>query len=408
MALNTNSPDSEASTGPLADLRVLELGIMLAGPFCGQLLADFGAEVIKVEQPEGGDPMRAYGPARHRGKAIWWNLCARNKKSVTLNLREPEGQELVKALVAECDIVLENFRPGTLERWGLDYGTLSAINPGIILVRVSGFGQTGPYAKRPGYAAVGEAMGGLRYLVGEPDRVPSRTGTSLGDTLAGAQAAFGALLAVHHRTRTGRGQVLDASIYESVLTMMESLIPDFQPGHVRERSGSLLPKVAPSNVYPTRDEKLLIIAANQDTVFPRLAEAMERPELAEKDRYGLHEKRGEGQAELDALIGAWTQQHDLADLERTLEEHAVPFGTLFRAPEMLADPHYEAREAIVRLPMHDGTEIAMQNVFPKLSVSPGQVRSVGPELGAHTDEVLGELLGLGPRRLEELRAKGVI
>ena len=407
MPATTNpSPDSP---GPLDDLRVLELGIMLAGPFCGQLLADFGAEVIKVEQPEGGDPMRAYGPARHRGEAIWWNLCARNKKSITLNLREPEGQDLVKALVAECDIVLENFRPGTLERWGLGYETLAAINPGIILVRVSGFGQTGPYAERPGYAAVGEAMGGLRYLIGEPDRVPSRTGTSLGDTLAGTHAALGTLMAVHHRTRTGRGQVVDASIYESVLTMMESLIPDFQlAGYIRERTGSILPKVAPSNVYPTRDEKLLVIAANQDTVFPRLAEAMGQPELASDERFGLHERRGEGQAELDELIANWTRRHDLAELEATLEEHAVPFGTLFRAPEMLADPHYAAREAIVRLPMRDGTEIAMQNVFPKLSDSPGRVRSVGPELGAHTEEVYGELLGLSAERLGQLRDRGVI
>ncbi len=398
-----------AYRGPLSDLRVLELGIMLAGPFCGQLLADFGAEVIKAEQPEGGDPMRAYGPARHRGEAIWWNVCARNKKSITLNLREPEGQELVKSLVAHCDIVIENFRPGTLERWGLDYETLSAINPALIFVRVSGFGQTGPYAKRPGYAAIGEAMGGLRYLIGEPDRVPSRTGTSLGDTLAGTHAALGAMMAVHHRERTGVGQVVDASIYESVLTTMESLISDFQlAGHIRERSGSILPKVAPSNVYPTRDDRLILIAGNQDTVFRRLAEAMGEPELAAPDVFGRHELRAEGQAELDERVAAWTKERDLAELERILEEHAVPFGTLFRAPEMLADPHYEAREAIVSLPMHNGDTIAMQNVFPKLSASPGRVREVGPKLGAHSDEIYRGLLGLDDARLCELRERGVI
>ena len=395
--------------GPLADLRVVEMGVLLAGPFCGSLFADFGAEVIKVETPGSGDPMRGYGQAKVDGEALWWPVLARNKKSITLNLREEEGQSLLRQLVARADVVLENFRPGTMERWGLGYEALCEVNPRIVMVRVSGFGQTGPYASRPGYAAVGEAMGGLRYVMGDPTRPPSRAGVSIGDTLAGTFAALGAIMAIHAREHTGRGQVVDASIYESVLTVMEGLIPEYQlGGHIRERSGAILPKVAPSNVYPTSDGKLVLIAGNQDTVFRRMAVAMGQPELASPERFGLHAVRGEKQQELDEIVSAWTATLTAQEVCDALEEHAVPFGTLYRAPEMLEDPHFKAREAIVRMLYKGDREIAMQNVFPKLTDTPGGVRWIGPELGAHTEEILGGLLGLPAERIAALRERGIV
>lgn len=395
--------------GPLSDIRVIELGVLLAGPFCGQLLGDFGADVIKVEQPGSGDPMRQVGPAKFEGEALWWNICARNKKSITLNLRVPAGQEIVRKLVREADVLLENFRPGTLERWGLGYEDLKKINPGLVMVRVSGFGQNGPYSSRPGYAAIGEAYAGMRYVVGDPEKLPSRTGTSIGDTLAGTYAAMGALMAIHNREKTGQGQVVDASIYESVLATMESLIPDFQlAGYIRERTGSFLPGVAPSNIYPTKDDKMLIIAGNGDAIFERLAQAMGQPGLAKDPRFTDHQSRGANQIELDAIVGQWSVGLELEELVEVLEQHAIPYGTLYRAPEMLDDPHFAARESIVRLPMKDGKEIAMQNTFPKLSETPGKVRHVGPALGEHNEEVYGELLGLSAADLERLTIDGVI
>ena len=405
-------PDESAAQdnqGPLSDLRVLELGVLLAGPFCGSLLADFGAEVIKVEAPGSGDPVRGYGQAHVGDESLWWSVLGRNKKSITLNLREAEGQALLRRLVESADVVLENFRPGTMERWGLSYDALAAINPGVVMVRVSGFGQSGPYASRPGYAAVGEAMGGLRYVMGDPTRPPSRAGVSIGDTLAGTFAALGAIMAVHARQRSGRGQVVDSSIYEAVLTVMEGLIPEYQlGGHIRERSGAILPGVAPSNVYPTRDGKLVVIAGNQDTVFKRLAAAMGQPELADPERFGLHAERGARQEELDAIVSEWTESLDEPDLCSALEEHAVPFGTLYRAPEMLEDAHFRARESIIRMLYKDGREIAMQNVFPKLSETPGEVRWIGPGLGDHNDEIYRGRLGLSPKDIAALRERGVI
>ena len=273
-------------TGPLSDLRLVELGQLLAGPYCGQLLGDYGAEVIKIEDPKRGDPLRDWGQEKAHGKSLWWPIAARNKKCVTADLRTPEGQQIVKELVEQSDMLLENFRPGTLERWGLGYDVLSKINPGLILIRVSGYGQTGPYAPRPGYASVGEAMGGLRYVIGEPDRMPARAGISLGDSLAATFATLGALAALHSKEKTGKGQVIDASIYESVMAYMESLIPEWAiGGYQRERTGSVLPKITPSNVYPTKSGEMLLIAANMDTVFKRLAHAMGKPELADDPKY---------------------------------------------------------------------------------------------------------------------------
>jgi formyl-CoA transferase len=395
--------------GPLADLRVIEMGVLLAGPFCGQLLGDFGAEVIKVEQPGAGDPMREWGREKPHGQSLWWPVLARNKKSVTANLRDGRGQALVRRMVAESDILVENFRPGTLERWGLGYDELSAINPRLVMVRVTGFGQTGPFAPRAGYGSIGEAMGGLRHVVGSPDRPPSRVGISIGDSLAGTYAAYGALSAIHVRQRTGRGQVVDSAIYEAVLAMMESLIPEYTvAGYTRERTGSILPNVAPSNVYPTAGGEQILIAANQDTVFARLAEVMGQPELADDERYATHSARGEHQRELDDLIAAWTATQDADDLLARLEEHGVPAGRIYRAADMLDDPHFVARDAIVAVDHPRFDDLRMQNVAPRLSETPGAIRWAGPELGQHNDEVYAGLLGIDPATLDGLRSDGII
>ena len=396
-------------TGALSDLRIIEMGQLLAGPFCGQLLADMGAEVIKIEPPGVGDPMREWGRDKSGGQSLWWPVVARNKKSVTINLRDASGQQLARELIRDADVLIENFRPGTMERWGLGYEALSAMNPGLVMTRVTGFGQTGPYSSQPGYGAIGEAMGGLRHVVGDPGLPPSRTGISIGDTMAAVFASVGTLSAIHARQRTGRGQVVDAAIYESVLGIMESLIPEYAiAGYIRERTGAILPNVAPSNVYPTRDGLMVLIAANQDTVFARLANAMEQPALASDLRYSTHTARGDNQGELDDLIAAWTAQHDALKLEALLIEHAIPTGRIFRAPEMMADPHFAAREAIVRVPHPKFGEIPMQGVFPKLSDTPGTVRWAGPELGEHTDEILTHLLHRTADEIAALRNQGSI
>ncbi|MCC5870776.1 MAG: CoA transferase [Gammaproteobacteria bacterium] len=391
--------------GPLEGLRVIELGQLIAGPFCGQMLGDLGAEVIKVEAPGKGDAMRDWG----QGKPVWWPVIARNKKCITLDLRRETGQGILADLAAEADILIENFRPGTLEKWGLSPEALHARNPGLILVRVSGFGQTGPYAKRAGYGSIGEAMGGMRYLAGEPDRPPSRVGLSIGDALAATFGCVGALAALEYRRKTGRGQVVDSAIYEAVLGMLESTVAEYtEAGVIRERTGSILPKIAPSNVYPTADGEMVLVAANQDSVFARLAEAMGEPELATDERYANHLARGERQAELDARIGAWTATLPAKELLDHCEQHGVPAGRIFRVPEMLDDPQFRAREAIIKVDHPEFTNLHMQNVFPKLSATPGSVRWPGPALGAHTDEVLSDLLGYDAERIAALREAGHI
>jgi len=397
------------ANGPLGDLRVIELGTLLAGPFCGQLLGDMGAEVIKVEPPKQGDPLRVWGREKAHGKSLWWPVVARNKKSITLDLRQPEGQRLLHELVAKADFLLENFRPGTLEKWGCGYAELEKVNPRLIMIRVSGFGQTGPYARRAGFGAIGEAMGGLRYVVGDPEKPPSRMGISIGDSLAATFACFGALSALHYREVTGRGQVVDSAIYEAVLNMMESLITEYdKAGYIRERSGAILPNIAPSNVYPTSDGSMVLIAANQDTVFQRLTVAMGRPELAQQPEYSTHVARGTRQAELDALIDAWTRTKACEELLDLMEEFGVPSGLIYRAPEMLEDPHFKARDAIVTVPHPDLGELKMQNVAPKLSHTPGRVRSPSPTLGQHNDEIYRGMLGLSAERYAQLKAAKVI
>lgn len=394
--------------GALAGIRVVELGQVIAGPFCGQLLGDLGAEVIKVEPPGTGDVLRQWGQGDAAGDSLWWSVAARNKRSITVDLRTPEGQQLVRDLVATADVLVENFRPGTLERWGLGWDDLSAIRPELIMVRVSGYGQTGPYATRAGYASIGEAMGGLRALTGYPDRPPIRIGISIGDTLTGMFGAMGALAALEARRRTGRGQVVDAAIYESVLGVTEALVPEWQAaGHVRQRTGPTLPGIAPSNVYPTRDGQL-IIAANQDSVFRRLVEVMGRPELATDERFVNHQARGANMAEIDAIIAEWAQQFDSADLQSRLNDAGVPAGLVYQPADMFVDPHFAARNAIVTAKDERYGELAMPGVVPRLSETPGEVRWTGRPLGADTDAVLTEVLGLTPAQVDELRAKGVI
>ena len=398
--------DTTARKGPLTDIRLIEMGQLIAGPFCGQLMADMGADVIKVEPPGKGDPMRVWGRGDY---PLWWSVCARNKRCVTANLRVEEGQELVRKLIAGADMVLENFRPGTMERWGLGYEDLIKVNPKLIMIRVSGYGQTGPYSKRAGYASVGEAMGGMRYLCGEPDRQPSRTGLSIGDTLAATFACNGALAALHHRDRTGEGQVIDASIYESVLNVMEATIPEYVVSdYVRERSGATLPSVAPSNVYDCSDGSFLI-AANQDTVFARLCSAMGREDMITDERYATHVARGGNMVELDNIINEWTKTMTMVEVDQAMQDAGVPAGRIYRAPEMLEDPHFQAREAIVDTPTEEWPNLKMQNVFPKMSKTQGEIRWPGnTTLGAHNQEVYGREIGISDADLATMKENAII
>lgn len=399
---------SKEATGPLKGLRVIELGVLVAGPFCGQLLGDMGAEVIKVEPPGQPDPLREWGQAKPEREGLWFPVVGRNKKTITLNLREPEGQELLKELVTKSDILIENFRPGTMEKWGLGYDILKEINPGLIMVRISGYGQTGPNAKKAGYASVGEAFGGLRYVMGEPDRMPSRAGISLGDSLAATFGCLGALAALEHRRKTGQGQMVDSAIYEACLAMMESLVPEYgAAGYIRERTGSFLPGVAPSNIYPTSDG-MMIIAANQDTVWIRLAEAMDMRELAQDERFATHIARGDNQIELDRIISRWSSQLTSDEVAKACETFGVPCGPIYTGREMIEDPHYLAREAITEVQHPVLGEIPMQNVFPKLSETPGNVRWSAPEPGAFNQEILGKLLGKNVEELNALKERKVI
>ena len=378
--------------GPLSDVQVIELGQLIAGPFCGQILADFGADVVKVEQPELGDPMRRWGEVRE-GRSLSWGVIARGKRLVTADLRTDEGRQFVLDLAVTADVIIENFRPGTLERYGLGWEQLSAVNPRLILTRVSGFGQDGPYAHRPGYGSIGEAMGGLRYLVGDPDRPPSRFGVSLGDELAGVHAALGTLMALRARERTREGQVVDVSIYESVLAMTEALVSEYAvAGATRERSGAILPGVAPSNVYRTADGQLFVIAANQDTVFRRLAAAMGQPELAVEERYATHQARGRNQNQLDALVSAWTESASTETVLAALDTNAVPVGRIYTGAEMIADPQFQARESITNVEDPVLGLVPMQNVTPRLSRTPGRIRWSGGDLGQHDEQVRRELV----------------
>ena len=401
---------ASTNTGALAGIRVIELGQLLAGPFCGQLLGDMGADVIKVEPPMvdgvGGDPMRDWGQGAVK---VQWEVIARNKRSVSANMRVPEGQALVRELIRHADVVVENFKPGTMEKWGLDPAMLIAEQPGLIVARMSGYGQTGPYSNRAGFGGIGEAMGGWRYIVGEPDRAPSRMGVSIGDTITATYGCMGVLAALHHRNKTGQGQVIDAALYESVLQVMEGLIPEYDhSGLIRERSGSILPGIAPSNVYSCKDGQYMI-GANKDSLWKRLASAMGRPELGDDPRYATHLARGEHQTELDDLINAWTVTLTVDEVDALMTAHSIPAGRVYRAPEMLADPHFQARGSIIEVDTERFGPLKMQGTFPKLSASPGAVRRPAPStVGQHNAEIYGELLGLEGAELAALEQAGTI
>lgn len=394
------------NNGALKDIRVVELGQLLAGPFCGQLLGDMGADVIKVEPPVTGDPMRDWGQGDEK---VQWEVIARNKRSVSANMRIPEGQALVRKLIAHADVVIENFKPGTLEKWGMSPERLLAEQPGLIIARMSGYGQDGPYSNRAGFGGIGEAMGGWRYIVGEPDRPPSRMGLSIGDTLTATYGCMGVLAALHVRERTGQGQVIDTALYESVLQVMEGLVPEYdRMGLIRERSGSVLKGIAPSNVYRCKDGEFMI-GANKDSLWKRLAEAMGRPELGDDPRYATHLARGENQVELDALIDAWTSTLTVAEVDTLMIAYSIPAGRVYRAPDMLADPHFQARGAIIEVETERFGPLKMQSTFPRFSATPGSVRRPAPaRVGQHNAEIYGELLGLGADDLAEMAEKGVI
>jgi len=390
----------------LKGLRVVELGQLLAGPFCGQLLGDMGAEVIKVEPPGAGDPMRVWGQGEEK---VQWEVVARNKKSVSANLRIPEGQALVRQLIGKADILIENFKPGTMEKWGFSPDALLAEHPGLIIARMSGYGQTGPYSNRAGFGGIGEAMGGWRYIVGEPDRSPSRMGISIGDTLTATYGCMGVLAALHHRSVTGHGQVIDAALYESVLQVMEGLVPEYDHGgFIRERSGSILPGIAPSNVYICKDGEYMI-GANKDSLWQRLAEAMGMPNLGTDPRYATHLARGHNQLELDELINAWTATLTVDEVDALMIAYSIPAGRVYRAPEMLEDPHFQAREAIIEVETERYGKLKMQGAFPKMSVTPSSVRSPAPSIvGQHNAEIYGGLLGMETAELDRLKAAGAI
>ncbi len=398
--------ETSLSPGPLAGIKVVELGTLIAGPYCARLLAEFGADVIKVEAPGEGDPLRKWRKL-HEGNSLWWYAQARNKKSVAVNLKDPEGQAVVRRLVRDADILVENFRPGALEKWGLGYAALSGENPRLIMVRLSGFGQTGPNKDRPGFGAIGESMGGMRYITGYPDRAPVRVGISIGDSLAAMFGVIGALMAMHHRTTSGRGQVVDVALYEAVFAMMESMLPEYgMGGFVRERSGAALPGIVPSNTYPCKDGKYVVIGANADSIFKRMMRAIGRPDLADDPALASNDGRVRRTAELDRVIGEWTAQHTLDEVLVALERAEVPSGRIYSIADIAADLHYQARGMIERHQL-GGEELLLPGMVPKLSETPGGTRWIGPRLGEHTDQVLGEV-GYDAGQIAALRARGVV
>ena len=398
---------SANSSSPLAGLRVVEMGQLIAGPFAGKTLGDFGAEVIKIEPPGAGDPLRNWRLLRH-GTSVWWQVQSRNKRSLALDLRQAEGQGVARRLLAEADVLIENFRPGTLEGWGMAPEQLHALNPGLIILRISGYGQSGPYRDRPGFGVVGEAMGGLRHLTAEPGRVPVRVGVSIGDTLAALHGVIGVLLALYHRrAHGGPGQVIDVALHEAVFNCMESLIPEYSAfGTVRQPAGSALPGIAPSNAYPCQDGWVLV-AGNGDSIFKRLMGAIGREDLAAAPDLADNAGRVARVAEIDAAIGAWTAPRGVQAVLDTLAAARVPAGKVYTARDIVEDPHYRAREMIVPQLTRDGDTVEVPGVVPKLSATPGVLRTSAPRLGDDTDAVLREL-GLDAAQIAALRQRGIV
>lgn len=393
---------------PLEGVRVLELGQLIAGPFAGRLLAEFGAEVIKIEPPAVGDPLRKWRML-HQGTSVWWAVQSRNKQSITLDLRAPEGQDVVRRLIADCDVLIENFRPGTLEGWGLGWETLSSINPGLVMLRVSGYGQSGPYRDRPGFGVIAEAMGGLRHLSGEPGRTPVRVGVSIGDSLAALHGVIGILLALRHREQQGgKGQVVDVALYEAVFNMMESLLPEYSAfGAVRQAAGSSLPGIAPTNAYRCADGRYALIAGNGDGIFRRLMDIIGRTDLGEDPALARNDGRVAQVERIDAAIGEWTAQRPLDAVLAALHEGRIPAGRIYDIADIAADPHYQARDMILDTALPDGTPVQVPGIIPKLGATPGAITAPAPELGAHTDTVLAGL-GIDADTRADWRTRGIL
>jgi formyl-CoA transferase len=400
--------NSQTMTLPLSGLRVIELGQLIAGPFASKMLGEFGADVIKIEPPETGDPLRAWRML-HDGTSVWWAAHARNKRSITLNLREPEGQDVIRQLAKDADIVIENFRPGALEKWGIGFKDLHAINPKLIMLRVSGYGQTGPYKDRPGFGVIGEAMGGLRYLTGEPGRPPVRTGVSIGDTLSGLHGVIGVLLALRHREQQGGvGQEIDVALYESVFNMLESVLPEYSKfGAIRQPSGASMPGIAPTNAYLCKDGKYALIAGNGDSIYKRLMQMIEREDLANDPKLARNAGRAEHADLIDAAISAYTAQHSLDDVLVAMNAAGVPAGKSYDAADIANDPHYQARDMILNATLADGSVVQVPGIVPKLSKTPGQITRAAPALGQHTTEIL-ESLGISASQQADWKSRGVI
>jgi len=396
-----------AAPRPLTGLSVVELGALIAGPFCAKVLAEFGADVVKLEPPGAGDPLRKWRYLKD-GTSLWWHVQSRNKQSVAVDLRKPEGQAIARALMQRADIVVENFRPGTLEAWGLSYESLAAVNPGLIMVRISGYGQTGPYRGRPGFGVIGEAMGGLRHVTGTPDRPPSRTGISIGDTLSALYGVIGALTALEQRRKTGLGQIVDVALYEAVFSVMESMLPEFDAlGIVRERTGSILPGIAPTSAYRCNDGSYVLIAGNGDSIFKRLALAMGRADLAADATLAHNDGRAARQAWLDAEIEAWTSTRTPDVVLAAMEAAQVPASKIYTVADIAVDPHFAAREMIREIALADGSSLKVPGIVPKLSATPGGFAAGGPALGEHTDAVLRSL-GYDDQRIATLRTSGIV
>ena len=396
-----------ASQRPLAGVRVLELGALIAGPFCAKVLAEFGADVVKVEPPKIGDPLRQW---RHveNGTSLWWHVQSRNKRSAAVDLRTADGQAIARALAARADIVVENFRPGTLEGWNLAYETLAAVNPGLVMVRISGYGQTGPYRERPGFGVIGEAVGGMRYVTGTPDRPPSRVGVSIGDTLSALYGVIGALVELEARRATGRGQVVDVALYEAVFSVMESMLPEFDRfGVVRERTGSILPGIAPTSAYRCADGSFVLIAANGDSIFRRLCRAIGRDDLAADATLAHNDGRAARQQWLDAEIEAWTRTRAPEDVVSAMQAADVPASKIYTIRDIVADAQYTARDMIREIRLGDGRGLKVPGVVPRLTATPGGFDGGGPALGAHTDEVLREI-GYDAAAIIDLRTRGIV
>ncbi|MFM0548829.1 CaiB/BaiF CoA-transferase family protein [Paraburkholderia strydomiana] len=395
-------------SGPLQGIRVVEIGTLIAAPFAARLMGEFGADVVKIEAPETGDPLRKWRKL-HEGTSLWWYLQSRNKKSVCVNLKSADGVEIVKRLAAEADVIIENLRPGALEKLGIGWDVLHAINPKLTMVRISGYGQSGPYRDRPGFGAIGEAMGGIRYTTGEVDGAPARVGVSLGDSLASLHGVIGALMSLLRvKTGQGEGQVVDVSLVESVFNLMESLVPEYDLlGHVRERSGGALPGIAPSNTYPTEDDGYVVIAGNSDPIFRRLMQAIGRADLADDTALAHNDGRARHCAMLDEAIAAWTSHHSTNDVLAALERAEVPAGRIYSVADIVSDPHYQARDMLLQAQLPGGASVKMPGIVPKLSDTPGEVRWQGPTLGEHTGSVLSEL-GFATEEIERLRREGAV